>query len=83
MPLCLHSTSLTNLEFVPLPLTVTGGPTPVLPLAPAGAAGVQFVPLAAGPGGPWGAVYGGLPSPAALLVARVVREVHLHSYHSS
>lgn len=48
-----------------------------------GAAGLQTVSLAAGPGGPWGAVYGGLPSPAALLDARVVRQIHLHSYHSS
>lgn len=38
--------------------------------------------LAAGPGGPRGAVYRGLPSPGALLDARMVRQVHLHSYHS-
>lgn len=46
-----------------------------------GAPGLLFVPLASGPGGPRGAVLWGLPSPAALLVARVVRQIHLHSHH--
>lgn len=48
-----------------------------------GAAGLPFLPLAACPGGHWGAVYWGLPSPAALLDARVVRQIHLHSHHGS
>lgn len=39
--------------------------------------------LADGPGGPRGAMYRGLSPPAALLDARVVREIHLHPYHSS
>lgn len=47
-----------------------------------GAAGLPSVSLAAGPGGPRGAVYRGLPPPAALLDARVVCQIHLHSYHS-
>lgn len=49
---------------------------------PLGAAGLLSMSLAAGPGGPWGAVYRGLPPPAALLDARVVRQIHLHPYHS-
>lgn len=47
-----------------------------------GAAGLPSVPLAVGPRGPRGAVYRGLPPPAALLDARVVRQIHLHPYHS-
>lgn len=49
---------------------------------PLGAAGLPSVSLAAGPGGPWGAVYGRLPPPVALLDARVVHQIHLHPYHS-
>lgn len=51
-------------------------------LDPAGAAGLPSVPLAAGPGRPRSAVYRGLPPAAALLDARVVRQVHLHPDHS-
>lgn len=40
------------------------------------------MPVAAGPGGPRRAVHRGLPPPAALLDAGVVRQVHLHSNHS-
>lgn len=40
---------------------------------PSGAAGLPSVSLAAGPRGPRGTVYRGLPPPAALLDARVVR----------
>lgn len=49
---------------------------------PSGAAELPSVSLAAGPGGPWGAVYRRLPPPVALLDARVVRQIHLHPYHS-
>lgn len=77
MPL-LHFTSVS--EFVLFSLSEC---TPLFSLYPLGAAGLQTVSLAAGPGGPWGAVYRGLPSPTALLDARVVRQIHLHSYHSS
>ena len=47
-----------------------------------GAAGLPSLSLATGPGGPRGAVHRGLPPPAALLDARVVRQIHLHPYHS-
>lgn len=49
---------------------------------PLGAAGLPSVSLAGGPRGPRGAVHGGLPPPAALLDAGVVRQIHLHPYHS-
>lgn len=49
---------------------------------PLGAAGLPSVSLAAGPCGPWGAVYRRLPPPVALLDARVVCQIHLHPYHS-
>lgn len=55
---------------------------PLFSFHPLGAAGLPSVSLAAGPGGPRGAVYRGLPPPAALLDAGVVRQIHLHSYHS-
>lgn len=55
---------------------------PLSSFHPLGAAGLPSVSLAAGPGGPRGAVYRGLPPPAALLDARVVRQIHLHPYHS-
>lgn len=44
-------------------------PHPLFSFHPLGAAGLPSVSLAAGPGGPWGAVYRGLPPPAALLDA--------------
>ncbi len=47
-----------------------------------GAAGLPSVSLAAGSGGPRGALHRRLPPPAALLDARVVRQIYLHSYHS-
>lgn len=56
--------------------------TLLLSLHPSGAAGLPSVPLAVGPCGLRGAVYRGLPPPAALLDARVVRQIHLHPYHS-
>lgn len=58
------------------------GLLPLFSFHPLGAAGLPSVSLAAGPGGRWCVVYRGLPPPAALLDARVVREIHLHSYHS-
>lgn len=55
---------------------------PLFSFHPLGAAGLPFVSLAAGPCGHRGAVYRGLPPPAALLDARVVRQIHLQPYHS-
>ena len=51
-------------------------------LYPLGATRLPSMSLAAGPDGPWGAVYRGLPPPGALLDARVVRQIHLQPYHS-
>lgn len=49
---------------------------------PQGAAGLPPVSLAACPCGLRCVVYRGLPPLAALLDARMVRQVHLHPYHS-
>lgn len=50
---------------------------------PSGVAGLPSVSMADSPCGPWRGLYSGLSPPAALLDARVVREIHLHPYHSS
>lgn len=55
---------------------------PLFSLKPLGATGLPSLPLAGGVGWPWGAVYRGLASSAAVLDARVVCQIHLHSYHS-
>lgn len=66
-------------EFVCFPAYQTA---PCLRFHASGAAGLPSVSLADGPGGPRGALYRGLPPPAALLDARMVCEIHLHPYHS-